>query len=66
MSEVLPILATIQKFFQLAKRHTHLVTPLIQLRKYARTPAIVEKDNELIRHCRASKYKIGPLEFPSL
>ena len=24
-------------------------------------PAIVEKDNWLIRHCRASKYKIGPV-----
>ena len=24
-------------------------------------PAIVEKDNQLIQHCRASKYKTGPL-----
>ena len=24
-------------------------------------PAIVEKDNGLIRHCRASKYKNGPV-----
>ena len=23
--------------------------------------AIVKKDNRLIRHCRASKYKIGPV-----
>ena len=24
-------------------------------------PALVEKDNQLIRHCRASEYKIGPV-----
>ena len=24
-------------------------------------PALVEKDNRLIRHCRVSKYKIGPV-----
>ena len=29
--------------------------------EHARMPALVEKDNRLIRHCRASKYKNGPV-----
>ena len=28
-------------------------------KRHARMPALVEKDNRLIRHCRASKYKNG-------
>ena len=30
-------------------------------KRHARMPALVEKDNRLIRHCRASKYKNGPV-----
>ena len=29
--------------------------------KHACMPALVEKDNRLIQHCRASKYKNGPV-----
>ena len=30
-------------------------------KRHARMPALVEKDNRLIWHCRASKYKNGPV-----
>ena len=42
---ILPLYLTTQES---AKRHTCM-------------PALVEKDNRLIRHCRASKYKNGPV-----
>ena len=40
---------------------THSQDTYLSNYEYARTPTIVEKDNQLIRHCRASKYKTGPL-----
>ena len=51
-------------FFQLGTHHTHLTTALTPRTFFQLgtcMPAIVEKDNWLIWHCCASKYKNGPV-----